>query len=369
MLRQLLCALMLGISCTAYANSNAPIVAGKPHPSDKPKYIEVYAHRGARSYSPENTLPAYRTGLVIGNDWVDMDIGITKDGVIIVDHDYWLNPDIVSKDGKFMATSKAAFTKGVPDNKLDAYLQPYLVRNLTLAQLKEYEVGELNHQSPYAQYFPDQVIVPGTHMPTLQEVVNYVDKTSHKKVQFQIEIKNNPEHPSWTVSPEEFAQKLYVLLKKNNLVSRAEIQSFDWEPLYYLQKLDPKIKTAYLIGPDDKARMLNPDPKVAGSWSGGKLLKDYNNSLPQMIKALGGSCYEPEDITLTKEELDEAHRLGLKVVVWTWPENSGKAFDPKVVQKLIDWGVDGIITDDPGQLNSMLAAREMRVPVRYNNAQ
>ncbi len=257
----------------------------------------------------------------------------------------------------------------MPNDKLDAYLQPYLVRNLTLAQLQQYEVGELNRQSPYAQYFPEQVIVLGTRMPTLQEVINYVDKTSHKKVQFQIEIKNNPEHPSWTVLPQEFAQKLYAVLKKNNLVGRAEIQSFDWEPLYYLQKLDPKIKTAYLVGSDGKVRMLNPDSKVAGSWSGGKLLKDYNNSLPQMIKALGGSCYEPEDIALTKEELDEAHRLGLKVVVWTRPEASGKAFDPQVVQKLIDWGIDGIITDDPGQLNSMLAAREMRVPVRYNNAQ
>lgn len=354
---------------SAFAD-NTPIVAGKPHSQANPKYVEVYAHRGARSYSPENTIPGYRTGLIVGTDWVDMDIGVSKDGVIIVDHDPWLNPDILSKNGKFWATSKQAFTHGATGKELDQLVAPYLVHNLTIAELQEYEAGILNQSSPYAKYFPDQVQVPGTHMPTLQEVVNYVDKTTNKKVKFQIEIKNDPEHPNWTVTPEEFAQKLYTLLKKNNMIDRAEIQSFDWEPLYYLQKLDPRVKTAYLlVGQEDKVRMLGPDTKAAGLWSGGKLLKDYNSSIPQMIKALGGACYEPEDVELTKEDLDESHRLGLKVVVWTWPEHSGRAFNPEVVQKLIDWGVDGIITDGPAQLDSMLAARYMRVPTRYNNAQ
>jgi glycerophosphoryl diester phosphodiesterase len=253
--------------------------------------------------------------------------------------------------------------------KLDQYLQPYLVHNLTLSELQKYEVGFLNHNSPYAQYFPDQVAIPGTHIPTLQEVVDYVDQTSNRKVKYQIEIKNDPEHPGWTSSPQEFANKLYTFLKKNKMIDRVEIQSFDWEPLYYLQKLDSKIKTAYLlVGKEDKVRMLNQDPKIAGLWSGGKLLKDYNGSIPQMIKALGGSCYEPEDVELTKHDLEEAHKLGLKVVVWTWPEHSGKAFNPVVVQKLIDWGVDGIITDDPARLNSMLAARYMHVPKQYINA-
>ena len=362
--------LFLSLTASIVFADNAPIIAGKPHSEANPPYVEVYAHRGARSYSPENTLPAYRTGLVIGTDWVDMDIGISKDGTIIVDHDLWLNPDIVSdKNGKFWAKSRSDFIKDVPSDQLDKYLAPYMVHNLTIAQLQEYEVGKLNLDSPYSKWFPNQVIVPGTHMPTLQEVINYADKTTGKKIKYQIEIKNDPAHPEWTVSPQEFAEKLYALLKKNHLVDRAEIQSFDWEPLFYLQKLDPRIKTAYLVGSDDKVRMKNPDPKIAGSWSGGKLLKDYNNSLPQMIKALGGACYEPEDIALTKEELDEAHRLGLKVVVWTWPENSGKVFDPALVQKLISWGIDGIITDDPGQLDSMLAARYLRVPPRYNNAQ
>ena len=154
-------------------------------------------------------------------------------------------------------------------------------------------------------------------------------------------------------------------MKKNNLINRAEIQAFDWNILYELQKLDKNIKTAYLIGYDELNYNKLADFKYSGKWSGGEMLSNYNNSLPQMIKALGGSCYEPEDVILTKKDLDEAHKLGLKVVVWTLPEHSGTVFDAKLIDKLISWGVDGIITDDPARLNSMLAARGYKTPKNY----
>ena len=356
---------LCGLVAFSYAtnDASAPIVAGVPHAAGS-QYVENYAHRGARSFSPENTLPAYKTGLAVGTNWVDMDIGITKDGVILVDHDLWLNPDILRKDGKFWAPSKQSFYAQLESSAggINKNIQPYLVKNLTLAELEQYDAGMLNPQSPYAKYFPDQSALNGTKMPTLQAVVDYVNQVSDKQVGFQIEIKNDPSHPKWTVSAHEFAKKVNDFLVKNDLVARAEIQSFDWQPLYDLHKLNPQVKLAFLVGGDDIERMHSTDKKAAGLWSGGKLLKDYNNSLPQMIKSLGGSCYEPQDTALTKADLDEAHRLGLKVVVWTWPENSGGAFDPVLVDKLISWGVDGIITDDPARLNSMLAARGLPVP-------
>ena len=250
----------------------------------------------------------------------------------------------------------------------DKLIAPYLVKNNTLKQLQQYDVGMLNPDSPYKQYFPEQYAIPSTPMPSLQEVINYIDKATGKKVGYQIEIKNDPTKPYYTISSKELAQKVYVILKKNNLINRVEIQAFDWNVLYKLQKLDKSIKTAYLIGYDEVEDFSGNTFKVNGLWSGGKMLKDYNNSLPQMIKALGGSCYEPEDVMLTKKDLDEVHKLGLKVVVWTWPEHSGSVFDPKLIDKLICWGVDGIITDDPARLNSMLAVRGYRVPKHYANA-
>jgi glycerophosphoryl diester phosphodiesterase len=313
--------------------------------------VEVYAHRGARSYAPENTIPGYTTGLAIGTDWVDMDIVMSKEGEVIVSHDIRLNPDIVrGADGKFIT-------------------ERLLVKSMTLEQIKKYDVGRINTASAYSKFFPAQIGMDGVGMPTLREVIKYVNSKTDKKVGFQIEFKTDPEHSEWTYTPAEFASALSKILKEENIESNCEIQSFDWRCLYELQKLNPRIKTAYLTEWDNEPgcpySFSDPDPAIAGLWTGGTLVKDHQNSIPQMVKDLGGTCWEPEDVELTKATLDEAHRLGLKVVVWTWPEHSGTVFDTDLVSTLIDWGVDGIITDDPGMLISLLAARNYPLPARY----
>jgi glycerophosphoryl diester phosphodiesterase len=141
--------------------------------------VEVYAHRGARSYAPENTIPGYTTGLSIGTDWVDMDIVMSKEGEIIVSHDIRLNPDIVrGADGKFITDR-------------------LLVKSLTLEQIKQYDVGRINTASAYSKFFPAQIGMDGVSMPTLREVIKYVNSKTNKKVGFQIEFKTDPEHPDW----------------------------------------------------------------------------------------------------------------------------------------------------------------------------
>lgn len=346
---------LLTLACSSITFASHLIEPGEPHSKQLPRYVEIYAHRGGRSLFPENTLPAYRGALALGVDWVDMDIGITKDDVIVVDHDPWLNPDILSKEGHFWAKSKQELYKQLSQaSGLEKNIQPYLVHNLTLQELQRYDAGMLNPTAPYARLFSRQQVIPETRIPTLQQVVDEVDQLTHNQAFFQIEIKNDPRYPSWTASPSEFATKLNDFLRKNNLSERVEIQSFDWKPLLLLHKLNPKVKLAFLVEEKSLKQMHDQDPKKAGLWSDGYLLKDYHNSLPQMIKALGGSCYEPEDRMLTKKDLQEAHCLGLKVVVWSNPEKTGVAFDSKMIKKLIKWGVDGIITDDPKQLRELL---------------
>lgn len=318
---------------------------GVPHSKTEPAYVEVYGHRGARSYSPENTIPGFSTALKMGVNWIDLDIVYTKDRKIIAYHDLYLNPNIVkNSSGQFVT------------NKTPIY-------QLTYDELKQYDVGQINPNSEYGKYFPNQVAVPNTHIPLLSEVIDYINSSS-KDVNFQLEIKTDPDHLDWAPTPEQFAQDLYKILKQYKIVDRVEIQAFDWPYLYALQKINPNLKTAYLVGYTEIDQMKNEDPKIAGKWTGGKLLKDYNNSLPQMVKALGGACFEPEDVILTKEQLEEAHKLGLKVAVWNWPEHVGSAFDPDLMSKLIEWNIDGIITDDPARLNSMLAARNY--PISQN---
>jgi glycerophosphoryl diester phosphodiesterase len=270
---------------------------------------------------------------------------------VIVSHDIKLNPDIVrGQDGKFITDRK-------------------LVKSLSLEEIKKYDVGSMDTSCAYSRFFPAQIGMDGVRMPTLKEVIQFVISKTNRKVGFQIEFKTDPEHPDWTYTPAEFAAALYEILQVENIVGICEIQSFDWRCLYELQKLDKSVKTAYLTEWDNEPgtpySFFDSDPAIAGLWTGGVLVKDHKNSIPQMVKDMGGTCWEPEDVVLTKAKLDEAHRLGLKVVVWTWPEHSGTTFNVGLVSELIDWGVDGIITDDPGMLISMLAARNYQLPVRY----
>ena len=350
--------------CWSIAMAYNTIIAGKPHNSTMSALVEVYGHRGDRAYSPENSLIAYKTGLKVGVNWVDMDVGITQDGVIVVYHDSWINPDFTSLNGRFAYNNKQEFFASIKVNE-STQIAPYLLKNIPFSALQQYDIGTLNPNSAYAKFFPEQFAVIGTKIPSLQQVIDFVDSKTNKKIMYQIEIKNDPSKPDWTVNTKEFAHKIYQELKKNNLIPRSEIQAFDWQVLYELQKLDKNINTAYLIGYDGISQMHESNALNAGLWSGGKLLKDHKNSLPQMVKDLGGSCYEPEDVMLTKKDLEEAHKLGLKVVVWTWPEHSGTTFDPQLINKLISWGIDGIITDDPARLNSILASRGYRVPKNY----
>ena len=331
-------------------------------------YVQVYAHRGARSFAPENTLPAYRSTLRIGADWVDMDIVLTKDGEVLISHDLVVNADLARDGtGHFIAKNRESLKALTPGQRAE-YDQKYAAKNLTLKDLQGFDVGRLNPESAYARFFPDQFQVDGTRMPTLREVVRYVSKATRDRMGFQIEMKTDPSHPEYSPDPKAFAQALYRVLKEEGIIGRAEIQAFDWRCLFELRQLDQNIKTAYLTSRENEKggedSFYGEDPKIAGLWTGGKLVKDYAGSIPMMVKALGGFAWEPEDAELTQEALAEAHRLGLQVVVWSWPEKLGTTFDAGLVAKLLSWGVDGIITDDPGRLTSMLAARGLRVPPR-----
>ncbi len=346
-----------------------PVILSASAPLPSTRRPEVYAHRGARAFAPENTLPSYGAALRIGADWIDMDVVLTRDSEVVLSHDLVLNPDITRDEkGVFLAQSREAITKR-PNAERIEYEQKYAVARLTLEELRRFDVGRLNPDSAYSRYFPDQVPVDGTHMPTLREVVRFADRATGKRIGIQIEMKTAPSHPELSPSPEAFAAAVYKVLREEGIISRVEVHAFDFRCLYELQRLDKSVKTAYLTSRDNEKggvdSFFSSDPKAAGLWTGGRLVKDYGSTIPSMVKALGGFAWDPEDSELTRESLEEAHRLGLKVVVWSWPEKLGTCFDSILTARMIEWGVDGIITDDPGRLISMLAARGLPVPDRY----
>lgn len=294
--------------------------------------FELYGHRGARGLAPENTIPGYAVALQYGVDFVDMDVTMTKDGIVVLQHELSLDPNITrDKTGAWVS------------NRIP-------IKDLTFAELQEYDVGRIDPNSVYASYFPDQQPMDGTPMPSLDQVIDYVKEHGGDQIKFQIEIKSDPNHPQGSYSPRELAQAVAEVIHKQAITDRVEVQSFDWQCLLELQQIDANIPTAYITSAKTEEDIQSSDPAIAGLWTGGYLVKDYNNSIPFMIKQLGGTLWDPQDITLTEKKVHEAHAQGLRVVTWSSPSTSSNDFDLDLVKQQITMGVDGIITDRPDKI-------------------
>src|SRR5438874_10115618 len=58
--------------------------------------IQVHGHRGARAMRPENTLPAFEYAIGAGVDVLELDMAVTRDNVVVVSHDPYLEPPVCS---------------------------------------------------------------------------------------------------------------------------------------------------------------------------------------------------------------------------------------------------------------------------------
>lgn len=310
--------------------------------------VEIQGHRGARGLAPENSLPAFAAALSLGVHALELDTGITKDGAVVVSHDPSLNPDIVrGPDGKWLEKSGPA------------------LRELTYEELSRYDVGRIRPGSNYAKRFASQEPVDGTRVPRLADVFALVKRAGNDAVRFNIETKLSPNLPHETLDAEAFARALVAEIRKAGMAQRSMIQSFDWRTLQAVQKEAPDIPTAYLSA---QQRFLDNictgakagSPAIAvedcgpSSWTAGFQLKDHG-SVPRMVKAAGGKVWSPEYRDIDATKLKEARVLGLRVIVWTVNNAADMA-------RMLDLGVDGIITDRPDLLREEMGRRGLPLP-------
>lgn len=299
--------------------------------------FDLQGHRGARGLAPENTLPAFARALSLGVTTLELDTAITKDGVVVISHDSSLNPDITrDKNGKWLRAA------GPP------------IRSIPFAELEQYDVGRLNPSSDYARRNPDQKAVDGTRIPRLADLFALVRKAGNEQVRFNIEIKVSPLKPDETPDPETFAKTLVELIRKEGMASRVNIQSFDWRTLQVVQTIAPEIQTVYVSAQQRFLDNIAADAREGSPWTAGFSYKDYG-SVPKMVKAAGGSLWAPFFGDLTETKLKEARQLGLKVFVWTVSE-------PRQIKKMLDLGVDGIISDRPDLVRQIMGERGMELP-------
>ncbi len=299
--------------------------------------LDLQGHRGARGLAPENTLPAFERALEIGVTALELDSAVTKDGVVVVSHDSVLNPDITrGPDGKWLEQTGPA------------------IWSLDYREIQRYDVGRINPASAYARRWPEQSPVDGTRIPRLADVFELVRRSGNETVRFNIETKISPLAPAKTTDPENFTRTLISAVRSAGMAERTAIQSFDWRTLQVVQKEAPEIPTVYLTVEKGFMDSIQRD-RPYSPWTAGFHVSRYGGSIPRMVKATGGAVWSPYYAEITREQVREAQALGLKVVVWT-------VNDPADMRRMIEWGVDGIISDYPDRLRKVAGEAGVAVP-------
>jgi glycerophosphoryl diester phosphodiesterase len=299
--------------------------------------LDLQGHRGARGLAPENTLPAFAAALTLGVTTLELDAGVTRDGVVVISHERRLHPDLVrTPDGRW----------------LDA-LGP-AIHALDYAELARYDVGRLNPARDYAKRYPEQKPADGARVPRLADLFALVKKAGNESVRFNIETKISPLAPQETLPPAEFARALIDAIRAGGMAARSTIQSFDWRTLQVVQREAPEIATVYLSSQRRGSDNILADRPEGSPWTAGVQFA-AQGSVPRMVRAAGGKIWSPFYRDLDRAALDEARRLGLAVVVWTVNE-------PTHIAAVLDLGVDGIISDRPDLVRAEMRRRGLPLP-------
>ena len=295
--------------------------------------FQVQAHRGGRALRPENTLAAFAHAVELGADTLEMDLAVTRDRVVVVSHDYRLNPLLTrGPDGEFLEEARV------------------LIKDLDFEQLQRYTVGEIKRGSDYWYRFREQTPIPGEKIPSLSQVFELVDSMGAHNVRFNVEIKTYPPFPENTIEYHEFVELVLDSIRKHGFEARVTIQSFDWRTLEIVRESAPNIPTVCLtvrnFSIDGALYNLQPGGEGPSPWLAGFDIDDFGG-ISELVHAFGAQILSPYYREIDRRDVEEAHRLGLKIIPWT-------VNDPRVMKRLIDWGVDGIITDTPDRLVRVL---------------
>lgn len=263
--------------------------------------IDVQGHRGARGYLPENTLPSFARALEFGVTTLELDVAVTKDGVVVIHHDRGLNVDIArAADGRWVS-------------------EPTPIHHLNFAELQRYDVGRLRPGSDYARHFPHQQPLDGTRIPRLADLFQLTQ--ANRGIRFNIEPKMDADALDETLPPEPFARALIAEVRKAGVQTRTTVQAFHWPLLKVVEREAPEMATVYCT--------------------------EGEGSDPARVQAAGGKIWSPDYQTLTPRKIAAARKAGMKITVWTVNE-------PADIARVIDMGVDGIASDYPDRVIRLL---------------
>lgn len=308
--------------------------------------FDLEAHRGGRDVRPENTLYSYAYAIELGATSIECDMRLTKDGQIVMSHNPILNSDITrDENGNYIENNK------------------YDIRLMTVDELKKFDVGVMDPNcGEYYDLHGKTQFTYDAKIPTLEELMQLIQSYGDKNIVSNIETKSYPDPASAgyknNADPKKFVEIFNNIVKKYDMEDRVVLQSFDWQTLIEMKKLNPNISTSALWqeqpswGRDSES--LRRYEKKKSSWLGGLDIKDYQGNPVKAAHAIGADIISPYYTEISKQDVDEAHSLGMKVVPWT-------VNNEKDMNMLLDMGVDGVISDKPWLLKQVLEKRNIKL--------
>ena len=259
----------------------------------------VYAHRGGALLRPENTILAFDYGLSLGADGLELDVHLSRDGVVVVHHDAMLD--------------RTTGARG-----------PLAER--TADELAHVDAGYwftgADATGGHAYPFRGQ----GIGIPRLSEVLS-----RYPAIPLVVELK---------VNRPELAERVLEDVRRAGAVDRVAFGSFGWRVLHTVRSLEPKIPTG---ASQEEVRWA-----LYRSWVRWPLLRPRYREL-QVPEQAGATR------VVTRRFIEYAHRAGLLVKVWT-------VNDPADMRRLLEWGVDALISDRPDLAAAIVA------PLRAGNS-
>lgn len=283
----------------------------KKHYNLKNRSIDLQGHRGARGKRPENTIPAFEYCMTHHMTTLELDTNVTRDKQLIIHHDTAVNGNICLDP-----TGKPA--RRIP------------IKNLTVKELKQLDCGAVRNTD-----FPEQVPVCGTRLVTLTDLFDFVREYEavHEispGILFNIETKFSKDYTAEDVR--EFVRLMVETIEEAGMDARSTVQSFVLEVLPEIRKLNSRIKTSALFRPDFFQKIML---RLGFSSS--------RNRIIQQAGIFGADIISPHYIYVNAKFVKRCHQKNMKILPWT-------ANEATIIKKLLDYGVDGIISDYPDRL-------------------
>ncbi len=329
--------------------SSAPLDPKASHLFHQKRAFDLQAHRGGLGLNVESSIASFSEALEMGVTTLELDTQITKDGVAVVTHDRKVS------NAKCKDTAPAT-----PNDPTFPYVGRF-IKDLTLAQIKMMDCGSLRLAS-----YPNQKLSPGARMLTLREFFDLVKSYKADHVLMNIEIKVEAGAPEETAPRELFVRTVLDEIKRSGLTRQITIQSFDWGALMLVRKLEPALPIVALT---NGQQFLQAGKPGASPWLGGIDIDDFGGDLVAAARSFGADAIspvhgDPQDGHVgdanykpytTADMVARAQAAKMKVIPWT-------VSDEGTISRLIDIGVDGVITDLPNLGRDVMRKRNMPLP-------